>query len=110
MVPARHGVLASAQLAPGARIAHSAAMDFEDLLLRYFATAEIGAIAPGALETGLDRLRVDFGLEQDRGRRFGLSALLYMLGAAPAPDDAFEAAADREAARSFMDMADGFDG
>jgi hypothetical protein len=46
------------------------------------------------------------GLEQDRGRRFAMWALLHMLGAAPDLDAAFEDAADRDAARNFMDLTD----
>ena len=80
-------------------------MNFEDQLLRYFATTVIASIQPGALAAGLDQMKVDFGLEQDRGRRFALWALLFMLG--DAPDlDAFEDEQDREAARNFMDLAD----
>ncbi|HEX7695292.1 MAG TPA: hypothetical protein VF409_12425 [Sphingomonas sp.] len=60
----------------------------------------------GALEAGLDRMRVDFGLEQDRARRFALWALLHMFGAAPDLDVAFKDEADRDAARNFMDLAD----
>lgn len=81
-------------------------MDFQDQLVRYFGQGDIDALTPGALEAGLDRIRVDFGLEKDRGRRFGLWTLLYMLGAAPDLDIAFEEIADRDAARDFMDMVD----
>ena len=49
-------------------------------------------------------MRVDFGLEQDRARRFALWSLLYMLGAAPDLDIAFKDEADRNAARDFMEM------
>lgn len=79
-------------------------MDFNDQLRRYFGQADIDALTPGALEAGLDRIRVDFGLERDRGRRFGLWTLLYMLGNASDLDVAFKEEADREAARDFMDM------
>jgi hypothetical protein len=81
-------------------------MDFQDLLSRYFGQTEIDLLAPAALDAGRERIRVDFGLERDPGRRFGLWALLYMLGDAPALDIAFKSAAEREAARDFMDMAD----
>jgi hypothetical protein len=81
-------------------------MDFDDLLMRYFGQAELATITPAVMEAGVERMRVDFGLEKDRGRRFGLWALLYMLGAAPDLDVAFKEEADREAARDFMDMAD----
>lgn len=80
-------------------------MDFHDLLFRYFGTAEIEALNASALTAGLDRMRVDFGLETNAGRRFALWALMYMLG--DAPDlEAFEDADEREAARRFMDLAD----
>jgi hypothetical protein len=80
-------------------------MDFHDLLFRYFGTAEIDALNASALTAGLDRMRVDFGLETNAGRRFALWALMHMLG--DAPDlDAFEDAEEREAARRFMDLAD----
>ena len=46
-------------------------------------------------------------METDRSRRFALWSLLYMLGAAPDLDVAFEEAADREAARNFMDLVAG---
>ena len=81
-------------------------MDLEDQLQRYFATTDIASIAPGALDAGLERMQVDLGMEKDRGRRFALWALLYMLGAAPDLDVAFSEAEDREAARNFMDMSD----
>ncbi|MEA3004156.1 MAG: hypothetical protein QOH81_2944 [Sphingomonadales bacterium] len=80
-------------------------MDFGDQLQRYFGTTDPSAIAPGALDAGLDRMRVDFGLEKDRGRRFALWALMHMFGGAPDLDVAFSDEADREAARNFMDLA-----
>jgi hypothetical protein len=79
-------------------------MNFEDQLRRYFGTTDISAIAPAALDAGLERMRVDFGLEEDGGRRFALWALMHMLGNAPDLDVAFKAEADREAARNFMDL------
>ena len=59
---------------------------------------------------GLDRLRVDFGLETDRGRKFALWSLLYLLGHAPDLDVAFKDEADREAARDLMDLLAAADG
>jgi hypothetical protein len=79
-------------------------MDFDDQLRRYFATADLTAVAPEALAAGIERMRVDFGLEQDRGRRFALWALLHMFDAAPDLDVAFKDDADRNAARSFMEV------
>ena len=49
-------------------------------------------------------MRVDFGLEKDRGRRFALWTLLHMFDAAPDLDVAFEHEEDREAARNLMDL------
>jgi hypothetical protein len=79
-------------------------MDFDDLLQRYFDTADLSEVSPAMLEAGIDRLRVDFGLESDRSRRFALWSLLYMLGHAPDLDVAFEEEEDREAARNLMDL------
>lgn len=81
-------------------------MDFDQLLVRFFGTEDIDSLAPDQLVAGVDRLRLQFGLEKDSGRRFALWCLLYMLGAAPELDQAFEDEADREAARDFMDTAD----
>jgi hypothetical protein len=84
-------------------------MDFDDQLRRYFGTPDLPSLRAEALAAGLERMRVDLGLEQDRGRRFALWALLHMLGAAPDLDIAFKDEADREAARNFMDLAAGAD-
>lgn len=81
-------------------------MDFDDQLRRYFATDDLGSIAPAALEAGLERMRVDLGMEKDKPRRFALWTLLYMLGEAPDLDVAFKDEDDRNAARNFMDMMD----
>ena len=85
-------------------------MDFDDLLRRYFATADLAEISPAVREAGIDRLRVDFGLESDRGRKFALWSLLYLLGEAPDLDVAFKDEADREAARDLMDLLAAADG
>ena len=79
-------------------------MDFDDQLRRYFGTTDLPSIAPTALEAGIDRMKVDLGLEKDRGRRFALWALLHLLGDAPDLDVAFKDEADRVAARNFMDL------
>lgn len=79
-------------------------MDFDDQLQRYFGTADLSAIQPAAMEAGIEHMRVDFGLEKDRGRRFALWALLYMLGTHLDLDKAFEDEADRNSARDFMDL------
>ncbi|MFY9351266.1 hypothetical protein [Sphingobium sp.] len=80
-------------------------MDFDDQLRRYFGSADLDALTPDALAGGIDRMRVDLGLETDRGRRFALWSLLFLLGAAPDLDRVFDDPADRDAARNFMDLA-----
>ncbi len=84
-------------------------MDFDDQLRRHFGTADLDTLSPDAITAGVDRMRVEFGLEKDRNRRFALWTLLHMLGAAPDLDVAFEDEEDREAARDFMDMLDAAD-
>ena len=79
-------------------------MNLDDLLQRYFGTSELSEASPAVHEAGLDRLRVDFGLETDRPRRFALWSLLYLLGQAPDLEIAFKAEEDREAARNLMDL------
>jgi hypothetical protein len=79
-------------------------MDFDDLLQRYFGTSDLAEASPAVRAAGVDRLRVEFGLETDRGRKFALWALLYLLGQAPDLDVAFKDEADRQAARNLMDM------
>jgi hypothetical protein len=70
----------------------------------YFGTRDLAAIDPEATRAGVERMRVDFGLEKDRGRRFALWTLLHMFDAAPDLDVAFEHEEDREAARNLMDL------
>jgi hypothetical protein len=79
-------------------------MDFDDVLQRYFGASDLAQVSPAVLAAGVDKLRVDFGLETDRARRFALWAVLYMLGQAPDLDVAFKDHADREAARNLMDL------
>ena len=85
-------------------------MDFDDLLNRYFGTTDLAEASPAVQAAGLDRLRVEFGLETDRGRRFALWSLLYLLGQAPDLDVAFKDEADRDAARDLMDLLDRLEG
>ncbi|WP_417595235.1 hypothetical protein [Parasphingorhabdus sp.] len=81
-------------------------MDFDDQLQRYFGTTDLTAIEPEAMNAGIEHMRVDFGLEKDRGRRFALWAVFYMLGTRIDLDKAFENEADRNSARNFMDLMD----
>jgi hypothetical protein len=79
-------------------------MEFDDLLRRYFGTADLAEVSAEGQAAGTERALVDLGLERDPGKRFALWALLHMLGAAPDLDVAFKSEADREAARTFMDL------
>jgi hypothetical protein len=79
-------------------------MDLDDQLRRYFATDDLATISPDALAAGIERMRVDLGMEKDRGRRFALWSLLHLFGSAPDLDVAFKDEADRNAARDFMEM------
>ena len=79
-------------------------MDLDDLLRRYFGTADIGALTPPVQSAGVEHMLVDLGLETDPGKRFALWSVLYLLEAAPDLDVAFKDQADREAARNFMDL------
>ncbi len=81
-------------------------MDFDQLLVRFFGTDDIAALPPQQIASGVDRLRLQFGLEKDSGRRFALWCLMFMLGVAPDVDDAFDDPEDREAARDFMEAAE----
>lgn len=79
-------------------------MDLDDQFRRYFGSPDIASVPPSALASGIERMLVDFGMERDRGRRFGLWTLLHTLGAAPDLDVSFAEEDDRNAARAFMEL------
>ena len=81
-------------------------MDLDQLLIRTFGTDDLTTLAPERITTGVEQLRLQFGLETDRGRRFAIWSLMYMLGISPDLDVAFKEEEDREAARDFMDHVD----
>ena len=81
-------------------------MNLEDQFLKYFGSADIASVSPDALAAGTERMKVDLGLESERGHRFALWAVLHMLDAAPDLASTFAEEADRDAARNFMDIAD----
>lgn len=82
-------------------------MGFDDLMHRYFGTADLIGLNASELAAGTERLSVDFGLETDSARRFALWALMHILGSAPDLDVAFKDPAERDAARNFMDLCAG---
>lgn len=84
-------------------------MLLDDQLRRYFGTDDLAAIPAEALTAGLEHIRVDFGLETDKGRRFALWTLMHLFGVAPDLDIAFKDPADRDAARNFMELAEQMD-
>lgn len=51
-------------------------------------------------------MQVELDLETDKGRKFAIWSLLYMLGSAPDLDVAFEDERARNAARTFMGLLD----
>lgn len=81
-------------------------MEFDDQMRRFFGTEDLGAVSPEGLASGIEHMRVAFGLEIDKSRRFAMWSLLYMLGSAPDLDVAFKDPNDRDAARTFMDLLD----
>ncbi|MBA4228779.1 MULTISPECIES: hypothetical protein [Alphaproteobacteria] len=81
-------------------------MEFDDQMRRFFGTDDLGSVSPAAVASGIERMQVEFGLETDKGRRFAMWSLLYMLGSAPDLDVAFKDERDRDAARMFMDLLD----
>jgi hypothetical protein len=85
-------------------------VDLDDQLVRYFGTSDLAAVSQELFASGTERMRVDFGLEKDRGRRFALWAVMHLLKVAPDLDVAFKEEADRNAARTFMDLLDRAEG
>ena len=81
-------------------------MDLDDQMRRYFGTADLTTVPPAALAAGVERMRVDLGLEKDSSRRCALWTLLFTLGAAPDLDVAFKDPADRDAARNLMGLSE----
>ncbi|MCP5397313.1 MAG: hypothetical protein H6918_11395 [Sphingomonadaceae bacterium] len=79
-------------------------MEFDDQLRRFFGTDDLASLSPAGLAAGIEKLQVDFGLEQSRERRFALWTLLHMFGAAPDLDVAFDNEDDRNSARDFMEL------
>jgi hypothetical protein len=77
---------------------------------RYFGTVDLAALSPAELDSGKERLAVEFGLETDSGRRFAMWALMHILGCALDLDVAFKDSGEQNAARDFMDLFAGIDG
>ena len=82
-------------------------MNLDDQMRRYFGTSNLAAVAPEALNAGIEHMKVDLGLTKDRSERFALWALLHTMGSAPDLDVVFASEAERDAARNFMDLLQG---
>ncbi|WP_137864613.1 MULTISPECIES: hypothetical protein [unclassified Sphingomonas] len=81
-------------------------MDLDALLAHYFGTDEPGTLDDGVRTRGEERLRIDFGVEQEPSRKFALWVLMEGLGIAPLPAEAFEKEpALRAAADRYLDAA-----
>jgi hypothetical protein len=65
-------------------------MDLDNLLHRYFDTADLDTLDEAALTRGREQLAIDFGVEQEPSRKFALWVLMEGLGIAPLPADAFK--------------------
>ena len=85
-------------------------VNLDDQIRRYFGVSNLAAVPSGALNAGIDHMKVDLGLTKDRGERFELCALLHILGSAPDLDVVFQTEAEREAARNLMDLIQGAGG
>ncbi len=79
----------------------------DDQFRRYFGTADLTKIPPAAISAGIEHMAVDFGITQDRARRFALWTMMYLLGAAPDIDVAFKDEKERDSARNFMALVAG---
>jgi hypothetical protein len=79
-------------------------MTFDDQLRHYFGTSDLAAIPAPALAAGIERMKVDLGLQTDRSTRFALWVLLHGFGEAPDLDAVFTDPADRDAARDLMGL------
>ena len=80
-------------------------MDLGALLHHYFGTDELDGLDEAALQTGAERLAIDFGIEREPGRRFALWSLMHSLDIAPDPATAFKTSREREAAYEYARLA-----
>lgn len=64
-------------------------MDLDGLLLHFFGTDNPGTLSEADFATGLERLGIAFGVEQEPSRKFALWTLMDALGVAPLPANAF---------------------
>ena len=65
-------------------------MELDGLLHHYFGADDLAELPPDVLARGREALAIDFGVEQEPGRKFALWVLMEALGFAPLPAEAFE--------------------
>ncbi|WP_157216842.1 hypothetical protein [Flavisphingomonas formosensis] len=80
-------------------------MDLDTLLLHYFGSDDPETLDEATLATGKERLAIDFGVEQEPGRRFALWTLMETFGIAPPPAEAFDEPRLRRAAEDYLSAA-----
>lgn len=83
-------------------------MDFDLLLTHYFGTSDLEQADEASLVLGQEKLVLDFGTEQEPGRRFALWVLMEALDIAPVPAEAFakpEEAGLRQGAEEYLSAA-----
>lgn len=64
-------------------------MDLDALIEHYFGPGDLESMPSAVLAEGRERLTIDFGKEQEPGRKFALWVLMEALGFAPLPAEAF---------------------
>lgn len=64
-------------------------MDLDTLVQHYFGGGDPAALNEADYERAIERLRIDFGVEREPGRRFALWCLMDAIGVAPLPAEAF---------------------
>ena len=64
-------------------------MDLDTLVQHYFGSDDPASLNDIDYERAIERLRIDFGVEREPGRRFALWCLMDAIGVAPLPAEAF---------------------
>jgi hypothetical protein len=72
-------------LANSGGMTHGVGMELDALLAHYFKTDDLASVDDVSLVLGCEQLALDFGVEQEGGRKFALWVVLDALGMAPCP-------------------------
>ena len=65
-------------------------MDLDALLHHYFGSTGLDELTPEELARGREAIAIDFGVEQEPGRKFALWVVMDALDCAPLPAEAFD--------------------